>query len=110
MLHIMESQRLIQLQGLFLAQPNDSFVLFALAKEYEKLGQPAQALEYYLKLQQTNPDYLGLYYHLGKLYEILNQTDKAIATYQDGMVRAKAAGDLHTLSELAGAKLNLTDD
>jgi len=51
------------------ASPDDSFLLFAIAKEHEKAGATDEALEYYLKLTATDPDYVGTYYHLGKLYE-----------------------------------------
>ena len=65
----MSSQRLKQLQGFLENSPNDSFLLFAIAKEYEGLGQDEQALEHYLLLTQTDPGYIGTYYHLAKLYE-----------------------------------------
>jgi tetratricopeptide (TPR) repeat protein len=106
----MQSQRLTLLQGLLQAQPNDTFVLFALAKEYEKLDQKSLALETYLQLIQVDADYIGLYYHLGKLYEALHEPEKALTTYRKGMVIANKLGDTHAYSELAGAKLNLSDD
>ena len=45
--------------------PADSFVLFAVAKEYENAADTAGALEYYQKLHAADPGYVGLYYHLG---------------------------------------------
>ena len=63
------SQRLQILQEMLAKSPNDSFTLFAIAKEYEGLGKADQALDFYLTLREKDPDYVGLYYHLGKLYE-----------------------------------------
>ena len=60
---------------------DDSFALFALAKEYEKHGDLDQALAYYRRLRQSNPGYVGLYYHLGKLYERLNLPAEALEAY-----------------------------
>lgn len=81
-------------------EPGDSFVLFALAQEYEKEGNRQKALQYYLELYESNPQYIGLYYHLGKLYEQLEEFDKALNCYEEGMERAGEAGDDHSRSEL----------
>lgn len=106
----MSSPRLEQLKGFLQSSPNDSFILFAIAKEYEGLSQSDQALAYYLKLRKEDPNYVGTYYHLGKLYETREALSEAFAIYKEGMAIAKAIGDQHALSELAGAKLNLGDD
>lgn len=102
--------RLDQLLSLHNNNPTDSFLLFAIAKEYEKLEQTERALNYYLDLLKGDPDYVGTYYHLGKLYEHLAEPEKAFATYTNGMQIAKQQKDQHALSELAGARLNLGDE
>lgn len=106
----MESARLKQLFGFLESMPNDAFVLFAIAKEYEGLKNTAKALEYYNRLTSDHPNYVGTYYHLGKLHEVLGNAPTAFQTYKTGMQVAKAAGDQHALSELAGAKMELGDD
>ncbi|MEM9991348.1 MAG: tetratricopeptide repeat protein [Bacteroidota bacterium] len=106
----MESTRLQQLFGFLETMPDDAFVLFAIAKEYEGLGQRDKALIYYLKIKDTHPNYVGLYYHLGKLYEVLQDFPTAFQTYKTGITVAKEAGDQHAMQELAGAKLELGDD
>lgn len=106
----MTSTRLSQLFNFLESSPNDSFILFAIAKEYEKLGDNENALKYYLKLTENDPNYVGTYYHLGKLYEQNDEIKTAFFTYKKGMEIAKKAGDRHALSELAGAKMELGDD
>ncbi|MCR9289522.1 MAG: tetratricopeptide repeat protein [Bacteroidetes bacterium] len=106
----MKSKRLEQLYNFLENSPNDSFLLFAIAKEYEKLQDKESALKYYLKLTKEDPDYVGTYYHLGKLYERLDQITTAFFTYKRGMVIAKKINDQHAFSELAGAKMELGDD
>jgi tetratricopeptide (TPR) repeat protein len=101
------TNRLQQLLQLSESSPNDAFLQFAIAKEYEGMNDPEQALAWYLKLKNTNPGYVGLYYHLGKLYESLDDTDNALEAYADGIEVAAKAGDQHALSELKGAKMNL---
>ncbi len=102
--------RLEQLLGYLEESPNDTFILFALAKEYEMSGKLELALKHFMSLLNVDPDYVGCYYHLGKLYELLDQPNKAFAAYKEGMEVAKRKNDNHALSELAGAKLNLGDD
>lgn len=92
------------------ASPEEAFLYFAVAKEYEKLKALDKAHDYYQQLIQLDPDYVGAYYHLGKLYEQQQQPEQAIQTYEQGMQVARKVGDQHALGELAGAKLNLTDD
>lgn len=91
------------------SSPRDSFLLFAIAKEYESAGDRDKALEYFEMLRSSDPGYVGLYYHLGKLFEQSQSPEKAIATYKEGIEVARKASDFHSLSELNGALLNLED-
>lgn len=102
--------RLDQLKQLLDDSPDDSFLLFAVAKEYEKLGDDQQALHWFEQLHNHDPAYVGLYYHLGKLHERLGQHARAFHTYSEGMEVARQQGDQHALSELAGARLALGDE
>ncbi|MFM8450004.1 MAG: hypothetical protein ACKOAY_07850 [Haliscomenobacter sp.] len=101
------SERLVQLLELLDATPLDSFLLFATGKEYEKMEDLEQALDYYELLEKTNPDYVGLYYHLGKLLERMERSADALAAYDRGMATARKLQDQHSYNELSGARLNL---
>lgn len=104
------SPRLQQLLDFLSASPDDAFLLFAVAKEHEKLGNTATALEFFQKIVTTSPDYVGTYYHLGKLLEKNGEPEQALMAYKSGMEVAKKIGDRHALSELAGAKMELSDE
>ncbi|MFQ5445326.1 MAG: tetratricopeptide repeat protein [Saprospiraceae bacterium] len=106
----MSSDRLQQLLAFYETNPEDSFICFALAKEYEGQGEREKALELYQKLVAESPEYIGTYYHLGKLLEALEQPAAAFQVYKDGMAMAQKSGDQHAFSELAAAKLDLGDD
>lgn len=106
----MSSARLQQLFSFLKDSPDDPFLLFAVAKEYEGLGEHGQALDYYLKLRKEQKDYVGTYYHLGKLYVLKGDEQQAIKIFSEGMEIAKQQGDKHALSELAGAKLEIDDE
>jgi tetratricopeptide (TPR) repeat protein len=103
------SKRLPYLLQLLKASPADSFLLFAIAKEYEGAGDAAKALGFYEKLRATDPAYVGLYYHLGKLFEQKKDFEQAAFTYKEGIEVARKVSDFHALSELQGALLNLED-
>ena len=77
----------------------DSFLQHALALEYIKIGNEKLALEQFLILLNDNPQYVGSYYHLGKLYERIGENEKAISTYEKGMTEAKNAKDNHSYNE-----------
>lgn len=106
----MTSNRLQQLLGFLEASPKDSFILFAIAKEYEKYNEDKQALNFYLKLRESDPNYVGLYYHLGKLYEKKQAYETALEAYETGISVAREQGDQHALGELAQAKMILEED
>lgn len=100
------SNRLQQLQQMLEVNPDDSFLLFAIAQEFQQREDLEKAIAYYLKLQQSNPEYVGLYYHLAKAYEDAEIESKALETYEQGIVVAQKLKDLHAESELRNAKLN----
>ncbi|MES2810131.1 MAG: tetratricopeptide repeat protein [Bacteroidota bacterium] len=98
----MDTSRLDKLLEFIKDEPNDEFLKYALATEYLRLNQVEKALEYYEDLTTNHPNYVGTYYHLGKLYEALNRKDDAQKTYENGMAIAKAKRDNHAFAELNG--------
>lgn len=99
----MQNTRLDKLLHFLEAEPNDTFILYALATEYNAINDTKNAFYYYLKLINEHPDYVGTYYHLGKLYQKEAQLEEAVAIYQKGMLVSKAKKDMHSFSELQGA-------
>ncbi|MCY7410845.1 MAG: tetratricopeptide repeat protein [Chitinophagales bacterium] len=81
----MGANRIDQLNNFLEQNPNDSFVLYALATEYVNMGDDETALSFYQKILSGNPNYTGTYYHLGKLYQRRNEKQKAEETFNDGL-------------------------
>ena len=79
-----------QLETLLAEDPKNSFIRFAIAKEFEGLGKKEEAMAAFDQLRKDDPSYVGLYYHLAKLLEKVNDFDKAIEIYKEGMAVAKA--------------------
>lgn len=89
--------------------PNDPFLQYALALEYEKADQIHSAVKLLETLKSTHPDYLATYYKLGKLYELLLNNIAAVAVYKEGILLARRTNELKTLGELNEAIMNLED-
>lgn len=96
----MQSTRLQKLLEFHANEPNDPFLKYALATEYIAINDFNSALIYFEDLILNHKDYVGTYYHLGKLYEKLDRKEEAIKTYQQGMQVARTARDNHAFSEL----------
>lgn len=98
-MHLIRLQKLLN----FLEnEPNDPFLKYALATEYFNINEYDKALQYYEDLIANHSDYVGTYYHLGKLYEIIDRKEDAIMTYKNGMEVSRKAGNMHAYSELQG--------
>lgn len=87
--------------------PNDPFLRFALAKEYEKANDIAEAKKLYILLTTEHVDYVGTYYHYGMLLAANNEKDDALSIYSKGIAIARSQNDQHSASELMNAKMNL---
>ena len=94
--------RLQQLLAFYEADPTDAFTLYALATEY-RAQEPARAWEFYQRLLADHPDYVGTYYHAGKLLEAFGRPADAEAVYRTGLAAARRAGQQHAASELRQA-------
>ena len=92
------------------ANPNDSFSKFALALELLKENEMDKALQLFRNIRQNDPNYVGVYYHLAKLYVELGENNLALQTYKEGITIAEARADHHSKSELSGALMNLELD
>jgi len=103
----MDNWRLDNLKALHNEDPDDDFVLYALAQEYSKIEDFERSLAHYLLLKEKSPDYVGLYYHLAALYVDLEEPEKALDIYNTGITVANKLNDQHALSELMNAKTNL---
>lgn len=102
----MNHNRLEYLQSLLHEDPEDSFIKYAIAKEYEKQDNYEEAISKLENLRNEDPEYVGLYYHLAHLYVEMDELDKAIKIYDAGITVAKSQNDLHALAELKNAKVN----
>jgi Tfp pilus assembly protein PilF len=95
--------RLEQLQEFLKDDINDSFLRYALALEYVGVEKNETARDCFLKLIKDDENYIATYYQLGKLYESLNEVEKAREIYKKGINIAQKSENKKTLLELQEA-------
>jgi Tetratricopeptide repeat. len=103
------NNKIEKLLEMLTVQPNDCFLHHALALEHKKMGDLDQALSFFHKTLQIDPNYIGSYYHLAKTYELKNDRDNAIKYYQEGIHVANLLNDHHAKNELQMALDDLTE-
>lgn len=96
----MDNKRLEQLISILNQGSKDPFIKYAIATEYLKENNIPLALKYYEDLITNHGEYVGTYYHLGKLYDNLGRKEDAKITFEQGIVQAKESKNFHALSEL----------
>jgi Tfp pilus assembly protein PilF len=101
--------RFQHLQNLLAAEPEDSFLNYALALEYSNKNELITAIELIEKVLQRDEHYLGAYLQLGGLYEKTAQVDKAKVIYEKGISIAHLQKNRKAKGELTMA-LELLDD
>ena len=100
-----ENQRIPQLLQFLEDDPNDPFLLYALATEYQNVDVE-QAIPYFEKLLEEHPDYTATYYHAAVLYAELEENEKAEATFKEGIRRCEEAEEGKALQEIKNAYQN----
>ncbi len=105
----MSQNRLDQLLRYYEEDPNDPFTLYAIATEYRFIDLE-KSLFYYQKLLSEHPDYIGTYYHAGKLYAEMGLFDQAEETFQKGIELSKARGERNAHRELQAAYREFLDE
>ncbi|MDX2283405.1 MAG: tetratricopeptide repeat protein [Bacteroidia bacterium] len=104
------AERLEQLMKYLEASPQDSFLLYSVAYEHLQAGRLETALDYFGQLRASDPDYTGLYYHLGKTLLQLGREAEALEAYEAGIETASRLRDRHALGELQRARQQVEDE
>jgi len=100
------NSKIEQLLALKMENPDDPFILYALAMEYQKINSFETAESYYQILINEHPQYGGTYYHYAQLLEFMNNTNLAQSVYKKGLLVLKQKNDLHLYNELNEAYKN----
>jgi tetratricopeptide (TPR) repeat protein len=98
----MENARLKELFNYLEEDPNDPFIIYAIATEYIRIDE-GKAIEYYDKLLKHHEDYLPTYYHAAKLYETKGDRLKAMELYEKGIKLSLMQKNMKAHRELQNA-------
>jgi Tfp pilus assembly protein PilF len=90
--------------------PKDTFLNYALGLEYMAENKNAEAIEMMENVLKGDVNYIPCYYQLGKLYELVNNNEKAKENYKAGLEIAKIKNDLKTVGELSEALWMIDDE
>jgi len=103
------NEKIKQLEQYLAQQPEDAFLIHAMALEYRKAGDFINSQQYFEKNLQLHPEYIGTYHAYGQLLEMHQQPNQAIEIYTKGLEVAQAQKDFKTYNELQSA-IDLVDE
>lgn len=99
--------RIIQLQKMLHASPNDVFLAYALGLEYQKRIDHLKAISCFELALSIDTHYLAAYYQKAISQVETNQISHALETLEEGISDATKQGDSKTLAEMKNFKMNL---
>jgi predicted Zn-dependent protease len=88
----MSSSRIQIFEQMLATDPNNSVVLFGLAKEYEKAGRDHELIETLTRYLEASDDEGNAFGMLAGAYERTGQKDKARDAYERGIETAQRHG------------------
>jgi predicted Zn-dependent protease len=97
------SERMKSLQTMLQKEPDDLFLLYAIAMEHKKALELADALSYLERVMKKDPLYCVAYQQAGQVHELAGDVAAAKKAYQEGIAAAARKGDLHAKEEMEGA-------
>jgi tetratricopeptide (TPR) repeat protein len=97
------SKRLEVLQKMIASGSTDPFARYALAIELKQLGRLEESMKAFADLRTFDPAYVAQYLLGGGVAEMLGRKDEAREWYREGIIRARAKGEDHAVSEIQQA-------
>jgi thioredoxin-like negative regulator of GroEL len=92
--------RIAMLNEILNENPNDAFARYGLAMEFSKSGEVERAMEEFVKLLTTHPDYTAGYFMAAQTLAAANRVDEAKMKLIDGIASARRTGNNHAQSEM----------
>jgi tetratricopeptide (TPR) repeat protein len=97
------TERMEKLRGMLERDAGDPFLLFAMGMEHKKLGQTADAVEWFRKTLAKDPGYAAAYHQAALAHEDAGNIDEAKRFYREGIGVARKKGDEHAAGEMEAA-------
>jgi len=90
-----------QIESLLAAEPEDTFLRYALAMEWVAEGQIERALEGLARLQSESPPYVPAFFMAGQQLTKLGRLEEARTALRVGIEEARRQGDGHAAGEMS---------
>jgi len=97
------SERMQKLETMLAKDSSDPFLLFAMGMEHKKLGNTAEAVNWFRKTLESDPGYSVAYHQSALAYENAGDFESAKRTYREGIEVARKKGDHHAADEMQAA-------
>jgi Flp pilus assembly protein TadD len=97
------TDRLSKLQQMLQKEPNDSFLLYAIAMEHKKALNLPEALAFFDRVIGKDPDYPVAYHQKGLVLEQSGDLEAARQAYRAGIDVASKVGNHHAREEMEAA-------
>jgi tetratricopeptide (TPR) repeat protein len=98
----MTIDRLARLLAMLDAEPRDTFCLYGVAQEHVKRGAPEEALRWFEKTIEIDPDHAYAWFHKAKVLSGTGRTPEAVAALRQGLAAARRSGDGKAIGEIEG--------
>jgi len=102
--------RIKELETLLETSPDDPFIIYALAREFEKQTNTLQAILMYEHLVNSHPTYIATYYHYSKLLYEAGNRNQALVLIKQGIENGLKEKDMHAVGEMKAMLSQWTDD
>lgn len=99
----LKMDRVVELKQMLDISPDDTFLNYALALEWQKLGEITKTIEAFEKLIKKHETYLATYLQYGNILAEIGDTKKAIIIYNKGIEIATKQQNWKTKRELETA-------
>lgn len=96
----MSEARIEAFKQLLEQEPNDTMLLFSLGNEYFQLGKVSEAIAYFEKVLDIDPEYAAVYVHLARAYEQMKQPLMVRQTLERGWGPAERSGDKNLIAQV----------
>jgi predicted Zn-dependent protease len=103
MAFMVTSERMQALQRMLQKEPDDLFLLYAIALEHKKASEFADAINYLERVLKKDPLYCVAFQQMAQVHEMAGNVAAAKQAYHDGIAAATRKGDAHAAEEMESA-------
>jgi Tfp pilus assembly protein PilF len=97
------AERMAKLEEMLRRQPDDIFLLYALAMEHKVANNAPEALRWIERILAKDPGYVPAYQQAGQIHEATGDVVAAARAYRQGIEAAARKGDHHAQEEMTAA-------